>query len=114
MLSLGSPTRLSRHLTRLGPEQRSSLSTTDLATKPSQLHNSLPRRGSPSFLRKIRVFVRRETERLSFAREITFNGSTQMIFWLRIKSQSRWKRSEEHTSELQSLRHLVCRLLLEK
>src|SRR5262245_63996039 len=28
-------------------------------------------------------------------------------------SQRRW-RSEEHTSELQSLRHLVCRLLLEK
>src|SRR5438045_9762011 len=36
--------------------------------------------------------------------------------------QSRWSgwvsfirvRSEEHTSELQSLRHLVCRLLLEK
>src|SRR5947199_9925108 len=26
---------------------------------------------------------------------------------------SKW-RSEEHTSELQSLRHLVCRLLLEK
>src|SRR5437899_6038513 len=28
-------------------------------------------------------------------------------------SQCAW-RSEEHTSELQSLRHLVCRLLLEK
>src|ERR1035438_1649742 len=27
---------------------------------------------------------------------------------------SAWIRSEEHTSELQSLRHLVCRLLLEK
>src|SRR5499426_351310 len=27
---------------------------------------------------------------------------------------ARWLRSEEHTSELQSLRHLVCRLLLEK
>src|SRR5262245_63339964 len=26
----------------------------------------------------------------------------------------RYERSEEHTSELQSLRHLVCRLLLEK
>src|SRR5947199_1595071 len=26
----------------------------------------------------------------------------------------RFTRSEEHTSELQSLRHLVCRLLLEK
>src|SRR5436853_2924933 len=31
-----------------------------------------------------------------------FNPSTQAV------------RSEEHTSELQSLRHLVCRLLLEK
>src|ERR1035438_6379133 len=30
------------------------------------------------------------------------------------KSQSQKVRSEEHTSELQSLRHLVCRLLLEK
>src|SRR5205814_5594005 len=29
-------------------------------------------------------------------------------------SVSRPNRSEEHTSELQSLRHLVCRLLLEK
>src|SRR5258705_10173958 len=28
--------------------------------------------------------------------------------------ESRSARSEEHTSELQSLRHLVCRLLLEK
>src|SRR5258705_9372815 len=30
--------------------------------------------------------------------------------------QIKWRseRSEEHTSELQSLRHLVCRLLLEK
>src|SRR5437899_11213 len=29
-------------------------------------------------------------------------------------SPPRMRRSEEHTSELQSLRHLVCRLLLEK
>src|SRR5690348_17856263 len=28
--------------------------------------------------------------------------------------QRRWRRSEEHTSELQSPVHLVCRLLLEK
>src|SRR5437870_6493321 len=27
---------------------------------------------------------------------------------------ARWQRSEEHTSELQSRGHLVCRLLLEK
>src|SRR5947199_2684706 len=31
-----------------------------------------------------------------------------------IRMSSRKQRSEEHTSELQSLRHLVCRLLLEK
>src|SRR2546425_6808493 len=28
--------------------------------------------------------------------------------------RTRWPRSEEHTSELQSLAYLVCRLLLEK
>src|SRR5687767_15639638 len=28
--------------------------------------------------------------------------------------RSKWHRSEEHTSELQSLAYLVCRLLLEK
>src|SRR2546422_4711036 len=32
----------------------------------------------------------------------------------RRRSQSPWLRSEEHTSELQSRLHLVCRLLLEK
>src|SRR5436853_726501 len=30
------------------------------------------------------------------------------------RERGRGARSEEHTSELQSLRHLVCRLLLEK
>src|SRR5258708_31004742 len=30
------------------------------------------------------------------------------------KTKRRWRRSEEHTSELQSPDHLVCRLLLEK
>src|SRR5258705_9662232 len=30
------------------------------------------------------------------------------------RPSQRGRRSEEHTSELQSLRHLVCRLLLEK
>src|SRR5437899_5554814 len=32
----------------------------------------------------------------------------------RLKAGNHSSRSEEHTSELQSLRHLVCRLLLEK
>src|SRR5215212_11148293 len=38
--------------------------------------------------------------------------------WRRSRCAAPWpppcRRSEEHTSELQSLRHLVCRLLLEK
>src|SRR5205814_7848879 len=37
--------------------------------------------------------------------------------WPTSRSMTAWahqRRSEEHTSELQSLRHLVCRLLLEK
>src|SRR5262245_63114761 len=43
----------------------------------------------------------------------TFVFSDPAIFvWQPIKVEGR--RSEEHTSELQSLRHLVCRLLLEK
>src|SRR5437899_8116270 len=45
-------------------------------------------------------------------REVTFQGETYTsrhgCFQLPMV------RSEEHTSELQSLRHLVCRLLLEK
>src|SRR5258705_1673681 len=40
----------------------------------------------------------------------TFKGMTdELLAW-----QTKRLRSEEHTSELQSLRHLVCRLLLEK
>src|ERR1035438_10574450 len=36
-------------------------------------------------------------------------------FGVRVRIPGDWlSRSEEHTSELQSLRHLVCRLLLEK
>src|SRR5436853_3506025 len=34
--------------------------------------------------------------------------------WRRHSRCENYMRSEEHTSELQSLRHLVCRLLLEK
>src|SRR2546422_9175309 len=34
--------------------------------------------------------------------------------WLKQKFESKSTRSEEHTSELQSRLHLVCRLLLEK
>src|SRR3989442_8558024 len=40
---------------------------------------------------------------------------TQMVLWLADHPRlAEWLRSEEHTSELQSRPHLVCRLLLEK
>src|SRR5712672_2153239 len=40
--------------------------------------------------------------------------SEPLRLWVRITSWLSWRRSEEHTSELQSLAYLVCRLLLEK
>src|SRR5437660_3889341 len=53
-----------------------------------------------------------------------FFGSAAVVGWLRVRHSRRSKekltfvggrpRSEEHTSELQSRGHLVCRLLLEK
>src|SRR5258705_6884130 len=43
-----------------------------------------------------------------------FPESHAMSFAYLVYASAWLKRSEEHTSELQSLRHLVCRLLLEK
>src|SRR5947208_9173016 len=58
------------------------------------------------------------TRTFTSARAITFRGRTTTRFvssaWKEnFSGTSRW-RSEEHTSELQSPDHLVCRLLLEK
>src|SRR5437899_5123383 len=45
-----------------------------------------------------------------------YRGATLVVLsrWDRHCAGLQIERSEEHTSELQSLRHLVCRLLLEK
>src|SRR5258705_6344500 len=44
-----------------------------------------------------------------------YNKLCEFCAGSRLKTRKAYcKRSEEHTSELQSLRHLVCRLLLEK
>src|SRR5437899_7410544 len=60
----------------------------------------------------------------NFSRAAQVRAIAQPAFSRHIKSLEEWvgvdlfdrsaQRSEEHTSELQSLRHLVCRLLLEK
>src|SRR5438045_6709137 len=49
---------------------------------------------------------REELERLQAVRSLIASTG--------VRHQAPEARSEEHTSELQSLRHLVCRLLLEK
>src|SRR3989449_1947098 len=43
----------------------------------------------------------------------SFRTCTPYVFWTTCPAQNTY-RSEEHTSELQSRLHLVCRLLLEK
>src|SRR5258705_2673571 len=49
-----------------------------------------------------------------FRSALTQVGAGYRDLFRRRKELNSLKRSEEHTSELQSLRHLVCRLLLEK
>src|SRR5262245_65209066 len=44
----------------------------------------------------------------------TIDPSGEAVMFTDLDSITDHHRSEEHTSELQSLRHLVCRLLLEK
>src|SRR5437899_5516649 len=54
-----------------------------------------------------------EAINLAFRNSITefnYQGEYRGVFPIKVNQL----RSEEHTSELQSLRHLVCRLLLEK
>src|SRR2546425_2232821 len=43
-----------------------------------------------------------------------FRGRSARHVWREPRDERRRSRSEEHTSELQSLAYLVCRLLLEK
>src|SRR5262245_64252984 len=56
---------------------------------------------------------KRRRARRSDRRAQRVGGTDQLERGATLAGQ-RGKRSEEHTSELQSLRHLVCRLLLEK
>src|SRR5205814_8647976 len=58
------------------------------------------------------AFLTEREEKLYFVRETKGTVDSEE---LRTKENQKIAcRSEEHTSELQSLRHLVCRLLLEK
>src|SRR5258705_9709696 len=56
----------------------------------------------------------RATCSMSSRRDVGAGAGPRSIPSLVSSRSNRSLRSEEHTSELQSLRHLVCRLLLEK
>src|ERR1039458_10660106 len=64
------------------------------------------------------LMIRRPPRSTLFPYTTLFRSFTTPLTapWRWINSSTAWtnSRSEEHTSELQSLRHLVCRLLLEK
>src|SRR5438445_7181115 len=53
-------------------------------------------------------------EHLEVEREVATFESVEQALAAAVALRERWKRSEEHTSELQSRQYLVCRLLLEK
>src|SRR5262245_65239351 len=52
--------------------------------------------------------------RISLPRVAALGGARPHLHVRAARAHRVGRRSEEHTSELQSLRHLVCRLLLEK
>src|SRR2546425_9576068 len=71
------------------------------------------------------LMIRRPPRSTLFPYTTLFRSLRSRRSWVRIppgatrsakavRSDSSWERSEEHTSELQSLAYLVCRLLLEK
>src|SRR5690606_42085112 len=83
---------------------------------PLSLHDALP---IYAFIR-ISGFSAEELHRKAhnIVRHPDMPESVYRNFWDTLKSGKPWlgvvKRSEEHTSELQSRENLVCRLLLEK
>src|SRR5437899_10167701 len=60
------------------------------------------------------VLRRADAERVGQRDGRSVQGQLRHLQREALPQRARPNRSEEHTSELQSLRHLVCRLLLEK
>src|SRR5437899_6402762 len=79
--------------------------TTDIYTL--SLHDALPICTDRCELSAVSILVKGARARMQ-----SWPSSHITILW--VQRRSIFTRSEEHTSELQSLRHLVCRLLLEK
>src|SRR5205823_6873531 len=100
-----------RRAHRLLPTPRSQPPRARLGSRPEACHHH----PSPGFLPRHLYVVGNES---STCRTLRPSASGVKGFWRYAMPESRipylQKRSEEHTSELQSLAYLVCRLLLEK
>src|SRR5205814_10322110 len=77
---------------------------------PPDLH-SFPTRRSSDLICRRSIGGRHKQKCRTFLWDAAFLATVHLKFR---DLRPRAPRSEEHTSELQSLRHLVCRLLLEK
>src|SRR5690625_6168301 len=87
--------------------------------KVGKVHLLRTRSGSNSCTNHLALIGKSLPDHFTFVPDIKvpFGGSHTRVFQvgnLRIQRQFMFGRSEEHTSELQSRGHLVCRLLLEK
>src|SRR2546425_7456241 len=81
------------------------------------LFRSLPPGGRVGILGlayKPNTTVVEESQGIAFARYFASKGAPVVVYDPAALEGARPLRSEEHTSELQSLAYLVCRLLLEK
>src|SRR5690625_7122675 len=91
-------------------------------TDPGQLAENIAARGSPPGADgwEVELFIDGQWESITVSpEEITNDGAMQVRGDTRGDGEPGFmsvyeRRSEEHTSELQSRGHLVCRLLLEK
>src|SRR5438045_8312660 len=75
------------------------------------LHDALP---ISSFARRLNGVLHRSADSARRSSSTTRKSAASSVLAGLPLTQRLDGRSEEHTSELQSLRHLVCRLLLEK
>src|SRR5205814_8801774 len=93
---------------------------TDLHSFPTRRSSDLTRRWPSPLKEMLTAFFWVSWDRASVSRalrnSLSIVGLRKRNRWTSLSLHERMpsERSEEHTSELQSLRHLVCRLLLEK
>src|SRR2546425_6423650 len=91
----------------VGYADRLSRQTYEQSQRMLRLHEAL-------VLPVFRAYRGRRVKSIGGTLLVTFESPTDAVLCASAVQDRIWERSEEHTSELQSLAYLVCRLLLEK